>query len=75
MDVLGDRGGRVSPQAQPWRKPIVLPVCRTCGKRKQPQGRSAPVKMAGTLCHPTECPGCREDRQAGKSWPGEEDQR
>jgi len=44
--------------------------CTICGLRKKPQGRSAPLEMANSLCD-SECPGYYEDPKPGSLWPGE----
>lgn len=44
--------------------------CLTCGLRKKPIGRSAPLEMANGLCD-DECPGYREEPRPGSLWPGE----
>ena len=42
--------------------------CNTCGRRKVPRGRSAPMMNHG--CD-FECPGYSEDPKVGDLWPGE----
>lgn len=42
--------------------------CRTCGQRKKPFGRSAPLGLY--LCT-FECPGYSEHPEPGHLWPGE----
>lgn len=49
-----------------------MPDCAVCGRRKQPRGRSAPMEMAGTLCH-SECRGYDLPPLPGHLWPGEGD--
>jgi hypothetical protein len=44
--------------------------CTTCGMRKKPVGRSAPMEMANSLCD-HECPGYYQDPKPGELWPGE----
>lgn len=44
--------------------------CSTCGLRKQPIGRSAPLEMVNGLCD-DDCPGYREEPLPGDLWPGE----
>ena len=46
------------------------PRCLVCGLTKKPLGRAAPLEMANGLCD-LECPGYRQDPQAGHFWPGE----
>lgn len=50
---------------------VSLPVCRRCGKRKAPTGRSVPMEMSGALCHDG-CCGYRDDPMPDCRWPGEE---
>lgn len=45
--------------------------CLTCGMRKNPRGRSAPLEMANSLCD-WECPGYNEHPRPGHLWPNEE---
>lgn len=45
--------------------------CTVCGLNKNPRGRSAPLEMASSLCHPSECEGYDQPPYAGDLWPGE----
>lgn len=47
-----------------------LVECRTCGLRKNPRGRSAPMEMANSLCD-HECDGYDEEPVPQELWPGE----
>ena len=47
------------------------PTCQTCGMRKKPVGRSAPLEMANWLCD-DDCPGYRAEPTPCDLWPGEE---
>lgn len=42
--------------------------CLTCGHRKKPRGRSAPMGMM--MCD-SECPGYYESPHVGQLWPNE----
>lgn len=42
--------------------------CSICGRRKKPQGRSAPI--GDSLCD-YECPGYELEPKIGQLWPGE----
>lgn len=42
--------------------------CTTCGSRKAPRGRSAPMEMR---CCDFECPGYEQEPKPGHLWPGE----
>lgn len=42
--------------------------CTTCGQRKKPRGRSAP--LGAYLCD-MDCQGYFEEPQSGSLWPGE----
>jgi len=44
--------------------------CATCGRRKKPHGRSAPMEMGGDMCD-DDCPGYRQDPRVSDLWPGE----
>lgn len=48
----------------------VAVTCTTCGLRKKPIGRSAPVEMGNSLCD-HECPGYYLEPTPGDLWPGE----
>lgn len=45
-----------------------IAYCETCGKRKSPRGRSAPMEMR---CCDWDCPGYEQDPHPGHLWPGE----
>lgn len=45
-------------------------TCTTCGMRKKPVGRSAPLEMANGLCD-QDCPGFYNEPRSGSLWPGE----
>lgn len=45
--------------------------CATCGRTKNPAGRSAPMEMASSMCHHSECPGYWQAPEPGHLWPGE----
>lgn len=51
-----------------------MPECATCGIRKKPHGRSAPLAAANGYCD-QDCPGYYQDPKAGHFWPGEERER
>ena len=44
--------------------------CMTCGRRKKPRGRSAPMELARSLCD-SECEGYYQEPFPGQLWPGE----
>lgn len=46
--------------------------CATCGLRKKPIGRDAPMAMATSLCD-HECSGYRQNPRPGGLWPGEKE--
>jgi hypothetical protein len=43
--------------------------CTTCGHRKKPVGRAAPLSMH--LCNAFECDGYYQEPHPGQLWPGE----
>lgn len=47
-----------------------LVTCATCGRMKQPWGRSAPIGMAAAMCN-HECLGYYAEPKASSLWPGE----
>ena len=47
-----------------------MPECGVCHRRKKPQGRSAPLAMADSLCD-QDCPGYYDQPRAGHNWPNE----
>lgn len=49
----------------------VAVYCTVCGRRKTPIGRSAPLELAGNLCHDTDCSGYRLEPYPGELWPNE----